>query len=385
MRILVAMDSFKGSCTSYNAGEAVCRGIKKIVHDATVVNVPVADGGEGTVDAVIVSGHGEKRTCRVTDPLGNKITAQYGVLPSGTAVIEMSAASGLLLVPKEKRNPMLTTTYGTGEMIKAVLDEGYTSILIGIGGSATNDGGAGMLRALGVSLLDANGKELGFGGEQLLKLHKIDMSGIDPRFRNCRITIASDVANPLCGPDGASYMYGPQKGATPEMVNILDTALANYASIIKAQFGIDVANIPGSGAAGGVGTGFLAFTNAKFKMGIEAVLGLINFDKQLQGTDIVFTGEGRIDEQTAYGKVPVGIAGHAKQICAIPVVAIAGGIGKGSEAALSRGIDAIFSVADGPITLEESQERVEELLECAAESVMRAILIGNKIRSSFFC
>lgn len=377
MKILVAMDSFKGSCAADVAGEALSCGIQKVAPDATIVNVPVADGGEGTVDAVIISGHGEKRTCEVTDPLGNRVTAEYGVLPSGTAVIEMSAASGLLLVPEDKLNPLVTTTYGTGELIKAALDDGYTSILVGLGGSATNDGGAGMVQALGASLQDADGNEIGFGGEKLLDLSKIDVSGMDPRLADCQITVASDVTNLLCGPNGASSVYGPQKGATPEMVKVLDDALCNYAVVIEDYLGIDVMNIPGSGAAGGLGAGFFAFLNATYRSGIEAVLDIIDFDGKLQGVDLVFTGEGRIDEQTAYGKVPVGIADRAKRVGNIPTIAVAGSIQKGAEAVLTKGIDAIFAVADGPITLQESQDRIEELLEQIAESIMRTVLIGK--------
>lgn len=379
MKILVAMDSFKGSCTADVAGEALCRGIQRTIPGATILNVPVADGGEGTVEAAIISGYGEKRTCAVTDPLGNRITAEYGVLPSGTAVIEMSAASGLLLVPEDKLNPLVTTTYGTGELIKAALDDGYTSILVGLGGSATNDGGAGMIQALGVSLQDANGNEIGFGGEKLLDLRKIDISRIDPRLKDCQITVASDVTNLLCGPDGASSVYGPQKGATPEMIEVLDDALRNYAMVIKEYLGIDVMEIPGSGAAGGIGAGFFAFFNAEYISGIEAVLDIVDFDRKLRDVDLVFTGEGKIDKQTAYGKVPVGVARRAKEVGNIPTIAVAGSIQKGAEIVLSKGIDAIFSIADGPITLQESQERIEELLEHTAESIMRTVLIGKEI------
>ncbi len=378
MKILAAMDSFKGSCTSYTAGKAVCNGIKNILPDADVINVPVADGGEGTIEAVMASMNGKERICKVTDPIGNEVKARYCVLPSGIAVIEMSAASGLLLVPGDKRNPMVTTTYGTGELIKAALDEGHTTILLGVGGSATNDGGAGMAQALGVSFRDKDGNELGVGGGKLSDLYEIDTSKIDKRLKGCKIIIASDVTNLLCGPNGASYMYGPQKGASPEMVKELDQALAHYAAVIREQVGIDVMSVPGSGAAGGIVAGILAFCNAEIKSGIEAVLDIVNFDNQLEDVDIVFTGEGRIDEQTVYGKVPMGVAKHAKLVGNIPVIAIAGSVQKGAEVLLSKGIDAIFSVADGPISLEESQERIEELLERTAESIMRTIIIGKR-------
>ncbi len=375
------MDSFKGSCTSYAAGEAVIKGIKRILPEAEVTNIPVADGGEGTVDAIVGSGRGEIKKCEVTGPFGKKVTAEYGLLKNGTAIIEMSSASGLLLVPEDKLNPLAATTYGTGELIKSVLDDGYRSILIGLGGSATNDGGAGMMQALGASFKDKDGNELDFGGEKLLDLAAIDISNMDSRLKECSIIIASDVTNSLCGEKGASRVYGPQKGATPEMIEILDKALSHYAEVIKNQFDIDIVDMPGAGAAGGIGAAFLAFFNLKFESGIESVLKLVDFDNQLEGADIVITGEGRIDAQTAYGKLPVGIANHAKTIGNIPVIAFAGSVENGAEAVYENGIDAMFSIADGPITLQESLERIEELLIKSAESAMRTILVGSRIGS----
>jgi glycerate kinase len=380
LKILVSMDSFKGSCTSYEAGESIKKGLIGADPDATVINLPIADGGEGTVDAILCSRHGERVKCRVTGPMGNMVDAEYGVLANGTAVMEMSSASGLMLVKREELNPLVATTYGTGEMIRAALNAGCTSILIGIGGSATNDGGAGMAQALGVSLLDADGKELGFGGKELSRLAAIDVSQADPRLKKCKITIASDVANPLCGKNGASLVYGPQKGATPEMANLLDAALAHYAEVIRTCCGLDVATVPGSGAAGGLGAGLLAFCSAQFRSGIETVIDLIGLDEQLQDVDLVITGEGRIDIQTSYGKVPVGVAKAAKKKAGIPTIAIVGGIGKGAEAVYEQGIDAIFPIADGPIGLDESQERVLELMERAANSIMRVLVVSRNLK-----
>lgn len=379
MKILVSVDSFKGSCTSYEAGESIKKGLIKAAPDLTVVNLPIADGGEGTVDAILCSQPGERRRCRVTGPLGTAVDAEYGVLTNGTAVMEMSSASGLMLVKPGEMNPLTANTFGTGELMRAALNEGCTTILLGIGGSATNDGGAGMAQALGVSLQDVDGNELGFGGKELARLARIDVSRVDARLRDCKIIIASDVANPLCGKNGASRVYGPQKGATPAMVAELDAALAHYAQVIRSFCGLDVTAVPGSGAAGGLGAGLLAFCNAQFRSGIETVMDLIDFDEHLSGVDLVFTGEGRIDLQTSFGKVPVGVAKATKRRAGIPTIALVGGIGKGAEAVYEQGIDAIFAIADGPMDLEESQARVLELIERAANSIMRTLLISKKI------
>ncbi len=378
MKIIVAMDSFKGSCTAFEAGEAVCKGINKVLPSAKTVNIPVADGGEGTVDAVVGSGRGKVKKCKVTGPLGKEVVAEYGLLENGTAVMEMSSASGLLLVPQDKLNPLITTTYGTGELIKAILDDGYRSILIGLGGSATNDGGVGMMQALGVSFKDKKGHELGFGGGNLINLDTIDTSNIDMRLKECHITIASDVSNPLCGENGASSVYGPQKGATPEMVDELDKSLEHYGEVIKKQIGADVIDIPGAGAAGGIGAAFHTFFEVEFKSGIEAILKMIDFDAEIKGADLVITGEGRIDEQTAYGKVPVGVAEHAKKVGDIPVIALGGSIENGAEAVYENGISAMFSIANGPITLHESMQRAEELLTNRSEAVVRTLFAGQK-------
>lgn len=373
LKVIVAMDSFKGSCSAARAGEAVRRGILRADRQAEVLNIPVADGGEGTVDAIIRGGRGTWHACRATGPMGESVSAGYGSLNGQIAVIEMSAASGLTLTPKEKRNPLYATSYGTGELIRAALDAGYREILIGIGGSATNDGGAGMAQALGVSFLDARGRELPFGGAALKDLDRIDASGLDPRIADCKITVASDVRNPLCGPQGASHVFGPQKGATPAMVEQLDAALRNYAQVVRRDCGIDVENMPGAGAAGGLGAALYAFLGAQFRQGIDAILDILEFTSKLDNVDFVLTGEGCTDGQTLFGKVPAGVAKTTKTRGSIPVYILSGGIGAGAEALYDCGVDGIYSIADGPITLENSKQRVEELLERIAESVARSV------------
>ncbi len=381
MKAILAIDSFKGSCTAYEAGEAVRRGILRADPSAVVDNVPVADGGEGTVEAIIGSNNGEWRACQVTGPLGEKVSSGYGVMRNDTAVIEMSLASGLLLIPQSRLNPLVTTTYGTGELIKHALDAGYRKILIGLGGSGTNDGGAGMAQALGVSFKDINGNELNFGGAELIRLHTIDTSHIDPRLKECTITCAVDVKNPLCGKNGAAAVYGPQKGAQPEMVQVLDHALAHYAKLIDEQCGIHVIDMPGAGSAGGLGAGLYVFLNAVFQPGIEAVLDIVGFDDRLKDADFVITGEGRLDEQTVNGKVPVGVARRAKACGNIPVFALVGSIGSGAEAVYDHGVDGIYSIADGPLTYSESCGKVKTLLERVAESLAHSVMAIKKTRN----
>lgn len=373
MKVVLAIDSFKGSCTSFAAGEAVRRGILRADPAAEAFNIPVADGGEGTVDAIIGNGRGRWQPCPALGPLGGRVSAGFGVLPDGTAVIEMSAASGLTLVPPGGLNPLLTTTYGTGQLIRAALDAGHRKMLIGLGGSATNDGGAGMAQALGVSLRDRNGVELGYGGAALQQLHTVDLTGLDPRLKECAITCAVDVSNPLCGVNGASAVYGPQKGATPEMVNILDDALRRFANVLRDQHGVSVSDLPGAGAAGGLGAGLYAFCSASFRPGIEAVLDIVGFDEFVLGADYVVTGEGRLDGQTVYGKVPIGVSGRAKTLTGAPVFALVGSIGEGHEAVYRHGIDGVFAIADGPLTLAESCARAEPLLERAGEALARTV------------
>jgi glycerate 2-kinase len=377
MKVVIATDSFKGCCTSMEAASAFEKGILNASPDAQIIKIPVADGGEGTVDAVVSGVGGKLHLVEATDPIGRRVSAQYGIIPNGIAVIEMAAASGLPLVPKEKRDPKYTTTFGTGEMIRDALDQGCRKIFIGIGGSATNDGGIGMAQALGVSFTDKNGKELGFGAGDIGSLAHIDISRLDARLSECEIVALCDVTNPLCGKTGATYIYGPQKGVKPEELSVLDSNLKHYASVILDQLGKDIADIPGAGAAGGLGAGLMTFCNARLKPGIETVLTLVGLETHLEDSDLVITGEGRIDGQSIFGKVPVGVARAAKKYN-VPVIAIAGSIGDGAHAVYDYGIDSILSIVRGPISLEDSIANFKFLAEDAAERMMRIINIRIK-------
>lgn len=376
MKILIAVDSFKGSLSSQQAGEAITEGIHKVFPEAMTYILPMADGGEGTVEALVQAMQGEILRTKTTSPLGDIIEGFLGQLPDGMVVLEMAAASGLPLVPQEKRNPLVTSTKGTGELILKAMDLGARDIILGIGGSATNDGGAGMAQALGVKLLDIEGRELNPGGGELGRLANIDLGQVDPRLKNTKITVMCDVGNPLCGARGASAVFGPQKGATPEMVQILDRNLEHYAQIIKEQLGLDLKDIPGSGAAGGLGIGLLAFTNAELKTGVETILDTVKFDQMLEESDFVITGEGRIDSQSLYGKVPMGVAKRAvKQ--AKPVLAIVGSIGPGAEALYDHGLSSIVSIVNGPMTLEQSIEQAYMLTVEATARAFRILEIGQ--------
>ncbi|MGI6449354.1 MAG: glycerate kinase [Desulfitobacteriia bacterium] len=378
MRVLIASDSFKGSLSSLKVGEAISKGVKNVFPEAKTTIIPIADGGEGTVDALVTACGGKYLKKTVTSPLNEPINALMGMLSDNTAVIEMAAASGLPLVPAAQRNPLLTTTRGTGELIKAALDEGASRILIGIGGSATNDGGAGAAQALGVKLLDWEGRELPPGGTHLANLVRIDTTGLDPRLKCVPVTVICDVDNPLCGERGASAVYGPQKGATPEMVQHLDRCLAHYAQVIKEQLGVDILNIPGAGAAGGLGGGLLAFTKAELKSGTEAVLETIKFDDMVKDYDLVVTGEGRIDAQSAYGKVPKGVGVRA-QSHGKPVIAIVGSLGSGAEIMHQFGIKAIIPITCRAMTLDEAVADAYNLVVQASERAFRLIQTGMAI------
>jgi len=377
MRIVVAPDSFKGSLSSIQAANAIEKGIigaaQTCREPVEVIKVPIADGGEGTVEAIITANKGEIVKTRVLDPLGREIDSFFGILPDNSAVIEMAAASGLNLLGDDERNPMKTTTYGTGQLIKEALDYGCKRIIIGIGGSATNDGGVGMAQALGVSFLDEEGNQIAFGGGELSKISKIDVSLLDPRIKDTVITIASDVKNPLCGPNGASAVYGPQKGATPKMVETLDRNLKHLAKTIHEQLNIDILNVPGSGAAGGLGAGLMAFLGAKFCLGIKLVTELARLEEKIQRADLVVTGEGSTDYQTLFGKVPHGIADIAKKYSK-PVICISGSLGKGYEQLYNEGIDAFFSIVNRPMSLEEAMNNAEVLLEQTAKNVIKVYL-----------
>ncbi len=373
MKIVIAPQGFKGNLTALEVARAIEEGVKRIVPDAETVLKPMADGGEGTVQALVDATGGELITTEVTGPLEERVNAHWGILSDKTtAVIEMASASGLPLVPPEKRNPFITTTYGTGELIRAALDRGCQKLIIGIGGSATNDGGVGMAQALGARLLDADNKELPFGGAALAKLERIDISGMDPRLADFEVTLASDVNNPLCGPRGASAIYGPQKGASPEMVKQLDAALSHYADVIKKDLDIDLREVPGAGAAGGLGLGLMVFLKAKAVPGIDVVIRATNLVADLKGAEIVFTAEGRIDCQSAMGKVPTGVALAAKEFGAT-VIALAGEVADDCRVVFDQGIDAVLSIAPGPITLDQSMADAEKLLTNAAECAMRFI------------
>lgn len=382
MKIVVAPDSFKGSLTALEVANSIEKGIKKVYKDANVIKVPMADGGEGTVQSLVDATGGEIVNAHVTDPLGHKVKAFYGILGNGkTAVIEMAVASGLPLVPLDKRNPMITTTYGTGELIKAALDRGCKEFIIGIGGSATNDGGAGMGQALGLRLLDENGEELPFGGGSLINLQKIDVTNIDKRLKESTFTVACDVDNPLCGPNGASYVYGPQKGATKEMVEKLDNGLKHFAHMIRKYLNKDVENIKGAGAAGGIGAGLMAFLDATLKSGIDIVIETTKLKDRIQGADFVITGEGRIDNQTIFGKTPIGVAKAAKEFD-VPVIAIAGYVADNAHVNHEYGIDAMFSIMQYPIDIEEAlqKDRAMFFIERKTEEIFRLIRARDKYK-----
>ena len=378
MKVVIAPDSYKGCLSALEVAKAMERGVLSVFPSAEVRKIPIADGGEGTVAALVTATNGQLRQTEVTDPLGNKIIAHWGVLGDGrTAVIEMAAASGLPLVPKEKRDPRVTTTYGTGELIEAALADGLAKIIIGIGGSATNDGGTGMARALGVRFLDAAGQEVAAGGGSLAEICQIDTTGLDPRLKNTEIVVACDVDNPLCGTRGASAVFGPQKGATPEMVQQLDAGLAKYASCARQATGRDVAEKAGAGAAGGLGAGLMFFTPAQLKPGVEIVLDAVGFSDIVRDADFVITGEGRTDFQTAFGKAPVGVAKVAKTHGA-PVFCISGGLGEGADDVLAQGIDAVMSICDRPLSLEECMAAGAQLIEPAAARLSRIVMAVRK-------
>lgn len=364
MKILVAPNAFKEALSAKEAGEAIKGGLLKALPHSDITVLPIADGGDGTIEVLVEATEGGFIEKEVTGPLGERVKASFGVLGDGkTAVIEMARASGLALVPKEKRNPAITTTYGVGELIKEALERGAKRILVGIGGSATNDGGAGMAQALGAKLLDKDGNELPFGGLALKDLASIDMSNFHPLAKDCEVIVMADVKNPLCGPKGASYVYGPQKGGTKELIEELDKALFNFAQVIKRDLGKDILNLPGSGAAGGLGGGLVAFLDARLRPGIDVVLETLKIEEKLEGVDLVISGEGKIDGQTIFGKGPAGIAKKAKEKN-IPVILLGGSIDNDAEILKEEGLaDALFSITRGPISLEESIKNTREQLE----------------------
>lgn len=379
MKFLFASDSFKGTLSSGQIIGILRESAERIFPGCESVGVPVADGGEGTVDAVIAAVGGTRREMEVHGPLMESVRASYGVFHGDSAVIEMAAASGLPLVPAEKRNPLYTTTFGTGELLKDALDAGYRKIAVAIGGSATNDGGMGAMRALGVRFLDAQGNELSGNGEDLERVADIDISGLHSAVREADITVMCDVTNPLTGPDGATYTFGKQKGATPEILDRLEAGMENYVAVIRRRLGVDASSMAGAGAAGGLGAALCVFLHATLKSGIETVLDLIEFDRLLDGVSLVVTGEGQIDWQSAFGKVPGGIGMRCKR-AGIPVVAIAGGMGAGAEQLYEYGIESIIPTINGAMELEEALERAEELYAGAADRMFRMIRAGMRMR-----
>ncbi|QQZ08424.1 glycerate kinase [Heyndrickxia vini] len=378
MKIVIAPDSFKESLTALEAANAIEEGFSAVIPDAEYIKLPMADGGEGTVQSLVDATEGKIIEKTVTGPLGLPVQGFFGLLGDGkTAVIEMAAASGLHHVPLDKRNPLLTTTYGTGELILRALDYGVKKIIIGLGGSATNDGGTGMAQALGAKLLNNQKEQISFGGGALSDLKTIDISQMDPRLSNIQFIVACDVDNPLTGANGASAIFGPQKGATQEMVTRLDKSLTHFADIIKKELHKNVDSVPGAGAAGGMGAGMLAFFNAELKRGIDIITQTLKLETHLEGAELVITGEGKIDGQTIFGKTPIGVAKLAKKK-GIPVIGIAGYIEDKNGRVREEGIDALFSIVPGATSLEDAMTNAYEYLKNCSENIASVIDMFKK-------
>ena len=378
MKLLFASDSFKGSLSSGQTAVMLTRAAEEVFGQAECVCLPVADGGEGTVDAVIAAVQGEKRYKEVHGPLMDPVNAYYGKTDDRCAILEMAQASGLTLISEDRRNPLYTSSFGTGELIRDALDRGFRQISIAIGGSATNDGGMGCARALGVRFLAEDGRELEGRGIDLEKVYSIDMSGLDPRLKSSGITVMCDVTNPLCGENGATRTFGAQKGGTPPVLDRLEKGMRNYRDVIRRQFAIDPDAIPGAGAAGGLGTALTVFLGGRMKSGVNAVLDLIDFDRRLEGVDLVVTGEGRTDWQSCFGKVMQGI-GERAGAKGIPVVGLCGSLGKGADQIFDHGICSLMTAVDAPMSLEEAIDRAEELYYSAAVRMFRLIQTGMKL------
>jgi glycerate kinase len=381
MRVVIAPDSFKESLSALEVADAIEAGFREVFPQAAVRKLPVADGGEGTVQAMIDATGGRCVDVEVTGPLGEPVAAFYGELPASSdgaamAVIEMAAASGLELVAPGHRNPLLATSRGTGELIRHALDAGVRRFVLGVGGSATNDGGAGMLQALGVQFLDDAGAELGAGGAELSRLAHIDVAKLDPRVADSEFHIACDVSNPLVGPQGASAIFGPQKGATPAMVTQLDACLAHYAAIMALDLGQDVADMPGAGGGGGIAAGMVVFLGGRLRPGIEIIAEAVGLEQAVRDADLVITGEGRIDGQSVSGKTPVGVARIAKAH-GKPVIAIGGGLARDAGAVHAHGIDAVFAAVCRPCTVEEALAEARANLTAAARNVAQALRLGQ--------
>jgi glycerate 2-kinase len=378
MKIIIAPDSFKESLTAEEVSQAIEAGLKPVFPSAEFVKIPMADGGEGTVNSLVYATGGKVISKLVTGPLGEPIPSFFGILGDGkTAIIEMAAASGLDQVPREKRNPLVTTSFGVGELILEALNYEVEKIIIGLGGSATNDAGVGMLQALGVSFLSNEGIEIGFGGGELGKIRTIDISGLDPRLESIVFEVACDVDTPLIGPKGASAIFGPQKGADPEMVELLDGCLTHFADCIHNALGKDIHYLPGSGAAGGLGGGIVAFLRAELKSGVDIIIEATRLSEHMADANLVITGEGKLDQQTIYGKTPIGVAKIAKQYN-LPVIAIAGHLGSDCNIVKKYGIDAHFSIVPGVIELDDAFKNAREYVVRCVENIGTVIRIGMR-------
>ena len=379
MKVVIAPQTFKGSISALDVAKAMSEGVRLVVPDAETVIVPVADGGDGTLETLVEGSGGDIRSVTVTGPLGERRDAEWGAMGDGnTAVIEMARTSGLALVPIDKRNPLTATTYGLGEAIRHACNAGFRRFIVGIGGSATNDAGAGMAQALGVRLLDDEGKDLPYGGAALARLARIDMSGLDERANEAEFMVACDVNNPLTGPKGASAIYGPQKGATPEMVNELDSALAHFAEVVKRDIGANINDVSGAGAAGGLGGGLIAFLNGQLRAGVDIILDAVGLDECLRGADLVITGEGSLDHSTVYNKAPVGVASRAK-MNGIPVIAISGSLGEGYHDLHQHGIDAAVAITCAPMSLDEASTDAARLITATTEEALLFMKVGAAV------
>jgi glycerate kinase len=381
MKIVIAPQGFKGSLDASDVAEAIARGVRQIFPAAALIVLPVADGGEGTVRAMVQASQGRLMATTVRGPLGTPVTAHWGLLGGAEiAVIEMAAASGLPLLRREERDPMKATSYGTGELIGAALAHGVKKMIIGLGGSATNDGGAGMAQALGARLLDAEGRELEQGGGALQHLSRIDTSDLDPRVAGIEVEVACDVNNPLSGPTGASHVYGPQKGADLQMVHELDRSLRHYGELLKRDLGADVADLPGAGAAGGLGAGLVAFLGAQLRPGVDIVFDAIQLDELLRDAALVFTGEGRMDSQDIYGKAPLAVAQHAKKF-GVASIAIVGSTGRDYRIVFDHGLDAVIGTTNRPMTLDRAVNESARLITEAAMRACRLVRVGMSVRA----
>jgi glycerate kinase len=379
MKIVIAPQEFKGSLSAVQAAQAMAEGLRRALPDATLALVPMADGGPGTVEAMVAAAENSRRmTAAAHDALGRPLDAGWGIIDEDTAVIEMAAASGLTLLTEDERDPRIASTYGTGELVRAALDAGCRRIIVGIGGSATNDGGAGMAQALGARLLDDAGQDLPPGGAALARLSRIDASGLDPRFGQCRLLAASDVFNPLCGPQGASLVYGPQKGATPAVAQELDAALNHYAQVIERDLGVRVLDLAGAGAAGGLGAALVAFLGAELVPGAQLVAEAVGLRQKLAGADLALTGEGRLDAQTSFGKAPWEVARLARD-CGLPVIAIAGSLAEDWGPALDEAFDAVVAITPRAMSVQEAMAQGAKLVADAAEGVARLLLVGQRL------